>query len=102
LELKVWGNIAVKHGTNQCCGSEIRCLFDPWIRDGKNQSGSGMNILDHFSENLEKFLGLKILEKCFIRIRDAGSGIFWPWIRDRKIRIGEKHPGFTTLELTIV
>ncbi len=64
--------------------------------------GSGMNILDHFSENLEKFLGLKILTKFLIRIRDAGSGIFWPWIRDRKIRIGVKHPGFTTLELTNV
>jgi len=20
-------------GRNQCCGSGIRCLFDPWIRD---------------------------------------------------------------------
>jgi hypothetical protein len=20
---------------DQCCGSGIRCLFDPWIRDGK-------------------------------------------------------------------
>ncbi len=68
----------------------------------KNQSGSGMNILDHFSENLEKFLGLKTLNKFLIRIRDAGSGIFWPWIRDGKIRIRDKHPGFTTLELTNV
>jgi hypothetical protein len=24
-----------RHSGNQCCGSEIRCLFDPWIRDPK-------------------------------------------------------------------
>jgi hypothetical protein len=28
---------AINQTLNQCCGSgsEIRCLFDPWIRDGK-------------------------------------------------------------------
>ncbi len=26
-------------------------FFNPWIRDGK-KSGSGMNILDHFSETV--------------------------------------------------
>ncbi len=60
----------------------IRCYFDPWIRDpgwGKNldpDQGSGKNIPDHISENLEQFLGLKIL-KFFDadpdRNRDPGS-----------------------------
>jgi hypothetical protein len=40
----------------QCCGSGIRCLFDPWIRDPgwvKTKSGA-----DHISESLEIiFLG---------------------------------------------
>ncbi len=31
-------------------GSEIRCFFDPWIRDEK-KSGSGINILDHIFKN---------------------------------------------------
>jgi hypothetical protein len=55
----------------------------PWIRDPewvKNQdpdsgSGSGMNISDHISESLEKFLGLKYfnsLMRMHIRIRDPG------------------------------
>jgi hypothetical protein len=45
-------------------------LFDPWIRDGKN-SGSGINILDHISESLATFLGVKI-PKFFVAegIRD--------------------------------
>jgi hypothetical protein len=32
----------------QCCGSgsRIRCLFDPWIRDGYKIK-TGMNIPDH-------------------------------------------------------
>jgi hypothetical protein len=62
--------------TNQCCGSGIRCSFDPWIRDGQN-SGSGMNIQDYFYESLET-VGLKTLkffdanpENFF----DPGSGI---------------------------
>jgi hypothetical protein len=39
----------------QCCGSGIRCLFDPWIRDPgwvKSQDpdpGSGMNNPNHIS-----------------------------------------------------
>ncbi len=39
-------------------------------------SGSGMNILDHFSESLEIVFGLKILQinsLIRIRIRDLGS-----------------------------
>jgi hypothetical protein len=33
-----------------------------------------------------------------IRIRDPDS--FWPWIRDGKIRIRDKHSGYATLILT--
>jgi hypothetical protein len=51
-------------------------VFDPWIRDGK-KSGSGLNIPDHFSESLDRyllFLGLKIsgIRDGNIRIRDSG------------------------------
>jgi hypothetical protein len=61
----------------------MRCLFDPWIRDGKNQdpdpvSGSGLNNPDHISESLETVFWVKIL-KFFdadpggkIRIQDRG------------------------------
>jgi hypothetical protein len=44
---------------NQCCGSGIGCLFDPWIRapgsvmDKKSGSGCGMNNPNHISESLE-------------------------------------------------
>jgi hypothetical protein len=48
---------------DEACGSGIRCLFDPWIRDPgwvKNQDpGSGMNILDHISESLETICWVK-------------------------------------------
>jgi hypothetical protein len=68
-------------------GSEIRCLFDPFIRDPgwmKNLdpvSGTGMNNPDHISESLKTIFWVKIL-KFFvvdpgswmgkIRIRDPG------------------------------
>ncbi len=83
----------------QCCrsGSGIRCLFDPWIRDPgwvKNQdpgSGSGMIILDHISESLERIFWVKNSMWMLIRIQDLvffnpGSGIrvFLPWIQDGK------------------
>jgi hypothetical protein len=41
----------------------------------EKKSGSGMNIPDNFSENLETVLGLKIL-KFFEADADPGSGIF--------------------------
>ncbi len=90
----------------------IRCLFDSWIREPgsriqewvKNQdpdpgSRSGMNIPDNISESLEiifwvKNVGTYILDS-FMRIRDPDY--FWPWIRDRKFRIRDKHPGSATL-----
>jgi hypothetical protein len=78
-----------KNSFFQCSGSGIRCLFDPWIRDPgwakKSGSGSGMNNLDHFSEELRKnFLRLKYLNFS-MRIRDLG----WKKIRiwDGKIQI---------------
>ncbi len=59
-------------------------------------SGSEMNnnIPDHISESLETIFRLKIL-KSLMRIRDPES--FWPWIRDGKIRIRDKHPGSATV-----
>jgi hypothetical protein len=48
---------------NQCCGSMIRCLFYPGIRDGKkSRSGSGMNIPILFSELLETIFWVKMLK----------------------------------------
>jgi hypothetical protein len=73
----------------QCCGSVIRCLFDPWNRDGKNSgSGSRMNNPDHISESLETIFWVKILDA------DPGSGMekFGYGIRDGKIRI--RDPGW--------
>jgi hypothetical protein len=51
----------------RCCGSGIRCLIDPWIRNPewvkKSGSGSGMNNPDLMSESLEKvFSSVKILK----------------------------------------
>jgi hypothetical protein len=73
---------------NQSCGSGIRCLFDPWIRDpawAKNQDpGSGMNIPDHI-------FGFRALKKIFwVKKSDPGSGM-------EKIQIRDKHPGSATL-----
>jgi hypothetical protein len=62
-------------------GSEIRCLFDPWIRDPgwvKNQDpdpGSRMNIPNHISETLETVFWIKIL-KFFYADADADPIIF--------------------------
>jgi hypothetical protein len=54
-------------------------FFYPGIRDGKNpDSGSGMNILDHFSESLKQILGFKKILKFFDadpNLGDPGSGI---------------------------
>jgi hypothetical protein len=56
---------AINQALNQCCGSgsEIRCLFDPWIRDpgwGKNPDpGSGMHNPDQISDSLETIFWVK-------------------------------------------
>jgi hypothetical protein len=91
----------------QCCGSGIRCLVDPGIRDlgcVKSQdpgSGSGMNILDHISESLETIFCVKIF-KFFYADPDAESGIILtldPGSGMEKVGSGirDKHPGFATL-----
>ncbi len=46
------------------------------------KSGSGMNNLDHISESLENFLGLKWVLKFFDA--DLGSEMEKTWIRDGK------------------
>jgi hypothetical protein len=54
-------------------GSDIRCLFHPWIRDPgwikKSGSRSGMNNPDHISESLDTIFRVKILD-----IFDADPG----------------------------
>jgi hypothetical protein len=60
---------------------------------GKNQDPvSVMNSQIIFPRAEKQFLGLKIL-KFFDTDPDTGSGSFWPWIRDRKIRIGDTVSG---------
>ncbi len=66
-------------------GSGNRCLFDPWIRDGKNtpDPGSGINNLDHISKSSVTIFGLNSM--LGFRIRDPVP--FRPWIRNGKILI---------------
>jgi hypothetical protein len=46
----------------QCCGSGIRCLFDPWIRDEQPES--------YFRELRNHYFGLTYLN-YLMRIRDG-------------------------------
>jgi hypothetical protein len=55
-----------------------------------------MNIPDNFSGSLETVFRAKIV-KFFDEDTDEGPELFWPGIRDRKIRIWDKHPGSATL-----
>jgi hypothetical protein len=75
--------------TDKWCGSGSGAFLIPGsgirIRNGK-KSGSGMRIPDNFFESLETVFRSKIL-KFFDDDPDPGSGIFWSWIRDGKIRI---------------
>jgi hypothetical protein len=98
----------MKKGNQQCCGSGIRCLFDPWFRDPgwDKQPGS------YYKKNFVKILKLfdaepgSGMEK--VRNRDPGwnkfgSGMKKIWIRDmgwKKFGFGirDKHPGSATLE----
>ncbi len=77
----------------QCCGSgsEIQCLFDPWIRGGKKIQIGNEQPGSYFREIRNNFLGLKYLNSL-IRIRDRGWKKFGSGIRD-------KHPGSATLAL---
>jgi hypothetical protein len=98
------GKILIKFPTLTCNvadkdpGSSAFLPLGSWIRirDGKNldpDTGSGLNITDHFSESLgNSFFGLNL--HIFL---DADPGYFKPWVRDGKIRIRDKHPGFATL-----
>ncbi len=90
-----------QHG--QCCGSGIRCLFDPWIREGrKSASGSGIRDEQPGSYFLElrnhffAFLGFKYLNSL-MRIRDGDSSD--PGSGMEKIPIRDKHPGSATLSM---
>ncbi len=71
--------------TAQCCGpgSGIRCLFDPWIRDGqKNQDPDpGWTSRIIFPRAKKQFIGLKILNFFFFDA-DPDTGSFLPWIRN--------------------
>ncbi len=82
----------------QCCGSGIRCLFDPWIRDGwkvriririrDEQSGS------YFLELRNHFLVLKDLNSL-MRNRDMVWKKFESGMKKSPIR--DKHSGSATL-----
>ncbi len=83
---------------NRCCGSRIRgqMLFVPRSGSG-NRNGGKIRIWDkhHVSYNI---LGYKYnyLNSVFqIRIRC----LLDPWIRDRKFRIRDLHPGSKTLSI---
>jgi hypothetical protein len=54
----------------QCCGSRIRCLFEPWIRD-PGWVKIRIRIQDHISESLETIFWVKTL-KFLMWIRDPG------------------------------
>jgi hypothetical protein len=71
----------------------IRCLLDPWIRDGykiKIQiQVPGWTTRIIFPSAYKQFYGLKI-HKFYDK--EPESGIFSPWIQNGKIRIWDKHP----------
>jgi hypothetical protein len=56
-----------------------------------------LNIPYHFSESLKTVFGLELHK--FLDA-DPDPGYFRHWIRDGKIRIRDKNPGFATLLLT--
>ncbi len=79
-------------------GSDIRDLLCK-----KSRSGSGIRDERpgwYFRELRNNLLGQKYLNSLMrIRIRDPKY--FWPWIRDGKTRMRDKHPGSATLDTTI-
>ncbi len=91
-------HVQCTYSSSQCCGSGIRCLFDPWIRDQDPYPGSGsrMNIPDHTSENL----GIFWVKNTQILWCGSGSGIrnlFYPGSGIEKICTRDKHPGSARL-----
>ncbi len=82
-----------------CCGSGIRCLFDPWILDGKKIKIQIWDELpgSYFRELRNNFFGLKYLNSL---IADADPAIFLtldPGSGMEKVRIRDKHSGSATL-----
>ncbi len=74
--------------SKQCCGSWIRCLFDPgWVKS--QDPDPGWTIGSYFRKLRNHFFGLKYLNSL-MRVRDG------------KIRIRDKHPGSATLILSRV
>ncbi len=56
---------------NQCCGSGIQCLFDPWIRDPGWVKNKDEHPGSYFRELRNNFLGYKYLRFLMrIRLRD--------------------------------
>ncbi len=103
------GNHAQTEEKKQCCGSGsgIRCLFDPWIRDGQKVS---IRIRDrdeqpgsYFLELRNHFFWVKIL---IFFDADPGSGMVTVLIRDpgwKKVGPGSgiNNPGSATLEKSL-
>jgi hypothetical protein len=73
----------------QCCGSGIRCNFDPWIQDpGYIFSGSRIQPI---SESVVNIIGLKILGRGWLKPFSV------PDPRWEKIYIRSKHLESATL-----
>ncbi len=74
---------------NQCCGSGIRCLFDPWIREIRDEHPRS-----YFLELISNFSVIYLNSLMWIRIRYPES--FWPGIRDEKYSDLVPCPGLTS------
>jgi hypothetical protein len=81
-EVRIWLRILLsssKNSKKQCCGSGIRCIFDPWIWDpGWVESqhpdpGSGMNNPDHIFQSLE-IIFLVFFRVTILKFFDADPG----------------------------
>ncbi len=89
--------------SKQCCGSRIRCRYDPWIRDRgwvnrqDSESGSG----SYFQELKNQFFGTKYLLNSLMRIRDWKYSD--PGYRMEKIGSGiqDNHLGSATLAVSV-
>jgi hypothetical protein len=78
-------------GIYQCCGSGIRCLFDPrdpgWVENQDPDPGFGMNIPDHISKCLEQFFWVNFdadADPGIMLTLDPGSGMENIRIRDKE------------------
>ncbi len=77
--------------------------LDPgWVKIQDPNPGSGiggLNKPDHISKSSETIFWVK---NTLMWIRIRGPESFWPWIREGKIRIRDKHPGYVTLGISFV